>query len=397
MVFRYSIRALTTIYIFSVITILFVSIIPISFADVSLTPKNWFGFTYPSQLTYDAAIWDAAIEKGSKWGFTVYRVPFLFSNYDLDKLNKIVDLIGSHGGKVILDFHCLKQYTTEPDLIGSGTWYTNWMIIANHYANSDIVIGYELANEPSLSCRFIGYTSNKDLANLLYLTARNIHNINPNKYIVFPPCNFLLTSDYAQNMKGLNSVVSIHPYSYGSKSNWEDLKVVADYRFGAQIKGWDDVFDYCWMGEIECHPQDSGGATTLDLEMQYVSYVLNQSISKGFGFCYWKYNYNTDDGGANQDTVISQSGFTPNNTNTNTKPIDNPKPIVTEKSLPDPTPAPETVSSGLSETINTMIAIIPIFGLFMMLGVASGRVNIKGLLGFIITIVILAVISNSML
>jgi len=298
--------------------VLIVSNIPISFAEASLTPRNWYGFTYPSQLTYDATVWGAAIEKGSKWGFTVYRVPFLFSNYDLDKLDAIIGLIGSYGGKVILDFHCLEQYTSEPDLVGSPNWVPNWMIIANHYSSSGVVIGYELCNEPTLKCRYADYASNSSLADLLYSTALGIHNINPNKYIVFPPQ--LHISDYSESLKGLNSVLAIHPYSYGSKSTWEDLKAIADYRFNTQISGWDNVFDYCWCGEIECHPPDNGGATTLELEMQYVSYVINQSISKGFGFCYWKYNYLVDDGGANPDLVISESGFYPNSITVSDKP-----------------------------------------------------------------------------
>ena len=97
-----------------------------SIDTTKLDPENWFGFTYPSQLSYDADIWHTAIHKGEQWDFTVYRVPFLFSNYSIEKLDTIVNLIGSHGGKVILDFHCLNQYTTTPDLIGSPNWVSNW-------------------------------------------------------------------------------------------------------------------------------------------------------------------------------------------------------------------------------------------------------------------------------
>ena len=52
------------------------------------------------------------------------------------------------------------------------------------------------------------------------------------------------------------------------------------------------------------------------------------------------------------------------------------------------------VSSGLSETANIMVQIIPIFGIVMAVGATSGKVNIKVLLGFLVTIVFVVLFSN---
>jgi parallel beta-helix repeat protein len=55
------------------------------------------------------------------------------------------------------------------------------------------------------------------------------------------------------------------------------------------------------------------------------------------------------------------------------------------------------INSGLSETVNIMVQIIPIFGIIMVVGASSGKINIKVLLGFLVAIVFVVLFSNIMI
>jgi hypothetical protein len=61
------------------------------------------------------------------------------------------------------------------------------------------------------------------------------------------------------------------------------------------------------------------------------------------------------------------------------------------KSIILSTPA---INSGLSETANVMVQIIPIFGIVMAVGATTGKINIKVLLGFLVAIVFVVLFSN---
>jgi len=52
------------------------------------------------------------------------------------------------------------------------------------------------------------------------------------------------------------------------------------------------------------------------------------------------------------------------------------------------------VDTGLSETANVMVQIIPIFGVLMAMGAVSGKVNIKAFFGFIIAICFVVIFSG---
>jgi hypothetical protein len=266
-------------------------------------PK-WYGGN-PSIEHQSLADWTTVMNKGDKWKFNVYRLPFKFSTLDFGLMDQIVDLAFKHKARVVLDFHCLEQYKDEPKL-GSIVLRELWAKVAHHYKANPKIMAYELANEPSEGCLTPALVGNNDaiLHELANLTDY-IRKTDTLKMCVWSPSSFWGNIKVPQKYRRINTVNAIHPYSYGKKKTWEELKAIADYRMSL-ANNYVTQFDKgVWCGEIECH---SSGASTPDLEREYVIYTLNQCYMRGFGMSYWKYG-GTDDYGQDPDNVISKTTY----------------------------------------------------------------------------------------
>jgi hypothetical protein len=261
--------------------------------------SSWTGFAMSVENRENLDMWTSALDKGSKWGFTVIRVPFLFP-IDYANMDQILALIDQHGAKAILDFHCLVQYPAA-NKIGTVGFISDWVEVVNHYKNDTRVLGWEIANEPDPTQWDTSIVTSYDHIKALTDVVDAIRAIDPSRVIIWPPSSFWGDTNIPQGLIRDNIVLSTHPYSYGDKSTWAELKVIADYRI-SQIAKYENQFSGVWVGEIECHP---GGATNPELEKQYVVYMLSWSLSNGHGFNYWKYGNTYDDGGQNPDEIIS--------------------------------------------------------------------------------------------
>lgn len=267
---------------------------------------KWYGGN-PSIEHQDLDSWRNALNKGDIWKFNVYRVPFLFSTLNYDLMDDTIRLIAKHNATAILDWHCLEQFTDEPKL-GSPALTEAWRGITNHYKRDYRIKGLELANEPSKGClipELVG--NNGGIIKALASLTDAVRKISPAKFVIWSPSSFWGNINIPTQYRKINCVNSIHPYSYGKKDNWEALKKIADYRIALADKYALQFSRGVWCGEIECH---KSGATTPELEKQYVTYILDACIYKGYGFSYWKYG-STDDYGQDPDQIIAATQYKP--------------------------------------------------------------------------------------
>jgi len=154
--------------------------------EVRLTGINWFGFETSLKIPHGLWIRDylSMLQQIHNLGFNCIRLPWsneiitsnvfvqvntwgpdqyngqqpmnegLVDKTPMEALDIIINAAGEIGLKVILDNHSraadgyLNEQLWYTDSFSEEEWISDWLFLAERYADNDVVIGFDLNNEP---------------------------------------------------------------------------------------------------------------------------------------------------------------------------------------------------------------------------------------------------------
>jgi len=295
----------------------------------------WFGIgeTYLRALdrTENIQLWNALLDKITKWNFNTVRLAFIFSDVtdtnsssspplDMQKLNDVLDLLNQRGYKAILDLH---NYNDMIGYFGSPQWKQNWLTLVPLIKNHPAVAAYELFNEPFQNYWDPINVKTSDEAWRAYATLtlaiRQIDSTHPIIWLGIlsgwntPPQDVI---DVAHNS---NIIFTFHPWSWKVGTQYSMTLADADAQLkyllttgSKSMKTIKDAGFNIWNGEFGVHFHT--GAPNLPpvdrylIEKYYNVKLINACMVNGAGFCWWLYTKNHWKTGS-ADDVIGSSNY----------------------------------------------------------------------------------------
>jgi len=264
----------------------------------------WVGFA--KALTDSIESWKACIIKAQKWPFNTARIVLRSSQLDMNKLDQVLTLCAQNGLGSILDNHLLSQWVNVDHKFGTIELRNMMVNLANQFKDDPRVIAYEPANEPVQNVWASNITSDLEVIKEYATITDLMRQKDPVKPVIWMPKHNIQPGEYLRG----NIIVSFHPYTYGSPTTQDEVDKIWIYREQQMRETLAKGYSGAWIGEIECKEASKGGAP-LEMEKTYVRDMIRLGIERGYGFNYWKYCNNSDDGGANQDDVIASAGYNP--------------------------------------------------------------------------------------
>jgi hypothetical protein len=274
---------------------------------------DWFGIGETLAFNYSAAELEAVFAKADKWRFNTFRLMFDMPP-DYARIEEAISIAARHGLKTVLD----NGGAMNVGGYGSPEWKAAWLEISRRYKNDDRVRAYELQNETELGAV---YNTIYDMPSAVAVFTDMVDALRAtgdNKLVVYPRAvNFgsWVSIEIPENQRRPGIVIKDLLWSYGNSTTWEEAKANADWRFQT-LQPFVEAGYPIWAAEVGVHEVSAGGGTPYDVEKQYVIYIINECLRRGYGFSWWLYSKNHWIQGS-ADEVIGASNYKPPPVSTN--------------------------------------------------------------------------------
>lgn len=265
------------------------------------------------------SIWTPArLSKLAQWESKTMRISFSFADstpnsggilsmsvYDVQKMDRTLDLLGSVGVKGILNLH-----NVNGDMygdVGSWNWINNWKTLAQIYLNDPRIVAFQIFNEPIpetwASDGPLGVIDTpRKLVEAFGYCIDEIRAIDPSRTIIYPVwygCGITYASmnewyddlQYTGILNKGNIVYDvIHPYYFENSwdMNLDPIGKVAHYRDNYLVPAI-NLFgaENVWVGETFAWPEYDGG--THDLQVEFLTEMINACLDLGVGVQVFSY------------------------------------------------------------------------------------------------------------
>lgn len=288
---------------------------------------NWYGIgsdwkVYMKDSSIGTALqrWETEIPKIKQWGFNTVRLAFRFDNegdahslLNYQELDQVLSLMNENNLKVILDLH---DWRDMYDYFGSQTWIDNWVNLAQYYKNNDIIIAYELFNEPftqnwhsSVDGGGCGVGYGEGVMTALAECVDAIRATGDEHTIVYPDPWFIRPTEtdvmhperIAETLKRDNVIITFHLWQ-----NNPDVFSI-DYHMEQRAQAWINAGWDIWVGEMGVFP-NRPWTEQEDWCVGAINYVVDRNIK---GFNLWMHGYSSrDQAWSMSNEVLDASDFT---------------------------------------------------------------------------------------
>jgi endoglucanase len=313
--------------------------------EVTITGIAWFGMETGNFAPH--GLWarslDDMLDQIATLGYNTIRLPYSDQLFDpasvpsginfemnpdlkgltgLQIMDKVVEGAGKRGLKIILDRHRpdanAQSNLWYTDHVSEQKWIDDWVMLAKRYANTDVVIGADLHNEPHGEATWGSGDPKTDWRLAAEKCGNAILAVNPNLLIVvegIEKCgddgywwggNLMDVAKYPVELSVPNRVVySPHDYGPGvSGQSW-----FSDPTFPNNLAGlWDKHWGYiAKQGIAPVMLGEFGGKSVgTDTEGVWQRTLVQYLKDNGISYTYWTINPNSGDtGGILADDWIS--------------------------------------------------------------------------------------------